>query len=249
MRRNSELSTTGVPDGAGCRHHPDTSCFLELPMTAPLPTRPIRLHTFALSGHAHRVELFLRLLRLPFERVEVDLVRGMQRKPEFLALNLFGKVPVIEDDGAVIADSHAILVYLALRYDTSGRWLPREPLAAAQVQRWLALSAGPLVNGAANARWATLTGKGATPEAVETAQLLLRQMEQHLAGREWLVGDTPTIADVALYTYTAHVPEGGVPLEPYPSVCAWLARIEALPGFVDLPRGAALQAALRAALG
>lgn len=218
-------------------------------MNAPLPTRPIRLHTFALSGHAHRAELFLTLLGLPFERVDVNLVRGAQKRPEFLALNLFGKIPVIEDDGVVVADSHAILVYLALRYDGSGRWLPREPLAAAQVQRWLALSAGPLVNGAANARWATLTGKGATPAMLEAAHQLLGQMEQHLADRDWLVGEAPTIADLALYTYTAHVPEGGVPLEPYPAVQAWLARVEALPGFVDLPRGAALQAALRAALG
>jgi glutathione S-transferase len=218
-------------------------------MNALPPTRPIRLHTFALSGHGHRAELFLSLLGLPFERVDVDLVHGAQKRPEFLALNLFGKVPVIEDDGAVIADSHAILVYLALRYDPAGRWLPREPLAAAQVQRWFALSAGPLVNGAASARWATLTGKGATPDILETAQLLLRQMEQHLAGRDWLVGEAPTIADVALYSYTAHVPEGGVPLEPYPALSAWLARVEALPGFIDLPRGAALQAALRAALG
>jgi glutathione S-transferase len=157
-------------------------------MNALPPTRPIRLHTFALSGHGHRAELFLSLLGLPFERVDVDLVHGAQKRPEFLALNLFGKVPVIEDDGAVIADSHAILVYLALRYDPAGRWLPREPLAAAQVQRWFALSAGPLVNGAASARWATLTGKGATPDMLETAQLLLRQMEQHLAGRDCLAG-------------------------------------------------------------
>lgn len=211
--------------------------------------RPIRLHRFLLSGHAHRAELFLALLGLPYETVEVDLVRRAQKHPEFLALNLFGKVPVIEDDGTVVADSHAILVYLALRYDPSQRWLPREPLAAAQVQRWLALSAGPLVNGAASARWATLTGKPVPQATLDIALELLGQMEQHLQGRAWLVGEHPTIADLALYTYTAHVPEGGVSLEPYPALRAWLARIEALPGFLDMPRGEALQTALRAALG
>lgn len=213
------------------------------------PPRPIRLHRFLLSGHAHRAELFLSLLGLPYETVEVDLVRRAQKRPEFLALNLFGKVPVIEAEGEVIADSHAILVYLALRHDTTQRWLPREPLAAAQVQRWLAVSAGPLVNGAASARWTALTGKPVPQATLDTATELLQQMEQHLQGRDWLVGGHPTIADIALYTYTAHVPEGGVPLEPYPAVCAWLARIEALPGFLDMPRGAALQAAVRAALG
>lgn len=213
------------------------------------PPRPIRLHRFLLSGHAHRAELFLSLLGLPYETVEVDLVRRAQKRPEFLALNLFGKVPVIEADGEVIADSHAILVYLALRHDATQRWLPREPLAAAQVQRWLAVSAGPLVNGAASARWTALTGKPVPQATLDTATELLQQMEQHLQGRDWLVGGHPTIADIALYSYTAHVPEGGVPLEPYPAVCAWLARIEALPGFIDMPRGAALQVAVRAALG
>lgn len=213
------------------------------------PPRPIRLHRFLLSGHAHRAELFLSLLGLPYETVEVDLVRRAQKRPEFLALNLFGKVPVIEAEGEVIADSHAILVYLALRHDATQRWLPREPLAAAQVQRWLAVSAGPLVNGAASARWTALTGRPVPQATLDTATELLQQMEQHLQGRDWLVGGHPTIADIALYSYTAHVPEGGVPLEPYPAVCAWLARIEALPGFIDMPRGAALQAAVRAALG
>ncbi len=213
------------------------------------PRRPIRLHRFVLSGHAHRAELFLSLLGLPFECVEIDLAHGAQKQPEFLELNPFGKVPVIEDDGAVIADSHAILVYLALRYDDAGRWLPRDPLGAAQVQHWLALSAGPLVNGAAGARWLALTGKPVPPAMVTTATDLLQRMEQHLQGREWLVGSAPTIADVALYSYTAHVPEGGVPLAPYPALRAWLGRVEALPGFVDLPRGAALDAAVRAALG
>lgn len=217
-------------------------------MSSPLaPSRPIRLHTFALSGHAHRAELFLSLLGLPFERVEVDLVRKAQKQPGFLALNPFGKVPVIEDGDTVIADSHAILVYLALRYDPSGRWLPRDPVGAAQVQRWLALSAGPQVNGAASARWLTLTGKGAAPAMVDTANELLGQLEAQLAAQPWLTGEAATIADIALYTYTAHVPEGGVSLQPYPAVRAWHARIEALPGFVDMPRGAELDAALQRA--
>ena len=218
-------------------------------MTAPAPARPIRLHRFLLSGHAHRAELFLSLLGLPYETVEVNLVQRAQKRPEFLALNPFGKVPVIEDDGTVVADSHAILVYLALRYDPSERWLPRDPLVAAQVHQWLALSAGPQVNGAASARWTALTGKPVPQSAIDTALELLGQMEQHLQGRHWLVGEHPTIADLALYTYNAHVPEGGVSLEPYPALRAWLARVEALPGFLDMPRGDALQAALRAALG
>lgn len=245
------MSIVAVPLGAEGGQHARLSATLppDTMTAAPTPSRPIRLHRFLLSGHSHRAELFLALLGLPFERVEVDLVHGAQKRPEFLALNAFGKVPVIEDGDEVVADSHAILVYLALRYDPARCWLPAEPAAAAQVQRWLALSAGPLVNGAANVRWNTLTGKPVAPLALETAIDLATRMDRHLTGREWLVGAHPTIADIALYTYTAHVPEGGVSLEPWPALRAWLARIEALPGFVDMPRGEALQAAVRAALG
>src|SRR5471032_2979201 len=102
------------------------------------PTMPaIKLYNFPRSGHAHRVELMLSLLNLPTELIFVDLPKGEHKQPEFLALNSFGQVPVIEDDGVVLADSNAILVYLAQKYG-HGRWLPTDPVGAAKVQRWLA---------------------------------------------------------------------------------------------------------------
>lgn len=205
-------------------------------MTAPRPSRPIRLHGFALSGHCHRVELFLRLLDLPFEIVPVDLVRGEQRQPEFLALNVFGQVPVIDDDGAVVADSNAILVYLALRY-AAPSWLPRDPQGAAAVQRWLSVAAGPLAFGAARARIVQLfkLSEDAQP-AIDRAHALYRQVERVLdaPGATWLVGDAPTIADIALYTYTKHAPEGNVALDDYPRLRAWLQRVESLAGFAPM---------------
>src|SRR5262245_61099959 len=121
----------------------------------PQPERPIKLYRFPLSGHSHRVELFLSLLGLPCEPVEVDLPRGGTKRPEFLALNRFGQVPVIDDAGTVLADSNAILVYLALRYAPEA-WLPRDPQGAAQVQRWLSVAAGQLASGPARARVAVL---------------------------------------------------------------------------------------------
>ena len=211
--------------------------------TTPRPAHPIRLHTFSLSGHAHRVELFLSLLDLPFEKTEVDLVRGQHKTPEFLALNPFGQVPVIQDGELTLADSNAILCYLALRYDTSGRWLPRDPAGAAQVQRWLSTAAGPLVNGPSSARVNVLFRRPQDPRCADIAALLFARMETHLAVQPCLAGADPTIADIALYTYTSHAPEGGISLEPYPQVRAWLARIEALPGFVGMPRQAAAAAA------
>lgn len=196
----------------------------------------IRLHRVPLSGHAHRVELMLSLLGLPFETVEVDLAGGAHKTPAFLAMNPFGQVPVIEDGEATIADSNAILVYLASRYDTSGRWLPRDPLGAAAVQRWLSVAAGELLNGPGLARLEVLFKRPRDPQRHRLAARLFEVMEAHLAQQEWLAGTAPTIADIALYTYTAHAPEGGVSLQPYPRLRRWLARIEALPGFVGMRR-------------
>ena len=197
---------------------------------------PIRFYRHPLSGHAHRVELLLTLLEVPFEVTDVDLLSGAQRQPEFLAKNPFGEVPVIEDGERTVADSNASLVYLAKRYDESGRWLPQDADAAAEVQRWLSAAAGPLVNGPAMARVEALFGRPREAHRVEVAAKLFGVLETHLASRRFLVGDAPTIADLALYSYTSHAPEGGISLAPYPNIRAWLGRIEALPGFVGMQR-------------
>ncbi|WP_437315097.1 glutathione S-transferase family protein [Sorangium sp. So ce385] len=203
------------------------------------PARPIRLYRHPLSGHAHRVELFLSLLRLPFELVDVDLKSGAHKAPEFLRKSPFGQVPVIEDGDVTLADSNAILVYLAARYDPSGRWLPRDPVAAARVQQWLSVAAGQLVTGPAAARLARVFGaKVDVDRAKAIAAQLLTVVDQHLSARRFLAGDAPTVADIAMYTYTAHAPEGGVSLEPYGHVRAWLARVEELPGFAPMTRTA-----------
>lgn len=198
---------------------------------ASLPTRSIVLHRFALSGHCHRVELFLRLLGLPFELRDVDLLAGAQKTPEFLRLNAFGQVPVIEDGALVLADSNAILVYLALRY-APPHWLPREPASAARVQRWLSVAAGPLASGPARARFTRVFGLDRdVSDAVAGAHALFSVVDAELAAEPFLAGPEPTIADLALYSYTAHAPEGGIALDGYPRLAAWLRRIEALPGF------------------
>ncbi|WP_437620525.1 glutathione S-transferase family protein [Sorangium sp. So ce1151] len=201
------------------------------------PESPIRLYRHPLSGHSHRVELFLSLLRLPFELVDIDLKNGAQRTPEFLSKNAFGQVPVIEDGDLTLADSNAILVYLATRYDPSGRWLPRDAVAAANVQRWLSVAAGRLFAGPGTARLANVFGIKLDHERARAIAVeLFAVLDKHLATQRFLAGDAPTIADIAMYTYTAHAPEGGVSLDPYPHVRAWLARVEDLPGFVPMQR-------------
>jgi glutathione S-transferase len=196
------------------------------------------LHGFRLSGHSHRAELFLSLLGLPFEFRQVDLAAGAHKQPAFLAKNAFGQVPVIEDGEVVIADSTAILVYLATRY-APGKWLPQDPAGAAEVQRWLSVASGLVAFGPAAARLVTVFKASLdADEAIARSHALLAVLQRVLAGRSWLVGTQPTIADVAIYTYVAHAPEGNVSLDAYPDVRAWLARIEALPGFVPMPASA-----------
>jgi glutathione S-transferase len=206
------------------------------------PTRAgesaMKLYRHPLSGHAHRVQLFLSLLGVPHELVDVDLLKGAHKKPEFLALNPFGQVPVLDDAGTIVCDSNAILVYLAKKYGRT-EWLPEEALAAARVQRWLSVAAGELMYGPAAARLVVLfKAPYRAEEVIARAQLLLQRMEQALDGNDWLAADHPTLADVALYSYVARAPEGNVDLAPYARVDAWLRRVESLPGFVPLARTA-----------
>ena len=200
------------------------------------PHKPILLHGFPLSGHSHRAELMLRLLGLPFDFHQVDLAGGEQRGQAFLKLNPFGTVPVIEDDGAVIADSCAILVYLATKYDPDGAWLPGSAQGAAEVQRWLSVAQGPVFNGPCCARLVNVFGMDFDhARAKAAAERLFATLDGVLDGRTFFVGERPTIADVALYSYIAHAPEGGVALTHHGHLTAWLRRVEALPGFVAMP--------------
>ena len=199
----------------------------------------LKFYRHPISGHCHRVELLLSMLGLSFERVEVDLLKGEQKQPAFRDKNTLAQVPVLEDGDVTIADSNAILVYLALRYDAAGRWLPREPVAAARVQRWLSVAAGELVSGPGRLRLnALLQAPVDRPLAERAAQSVFALLESTLAGSRFLAGETPTIADLAMYAYTERAPEGGLSLEPYPTVRAWHARVEALPAFVPMQRAA-----------
>ncbi|MGV8920605.1 MAG: glutathione S-transferase family protein [Pseudomonas sp.] len=198
----------------------------------------IKLYRHPLSGHSHRVELMLSLLGLPTELIFVDLVNGAHKLPDFVAMNSFGQVPVIDDNGTILADSNAIIVYLAQKYG-KGKWLPIDPVALAQVVRWLSVAAGQINNGPATARLITVFGAGYdAADAIARSHDLIKVVEKELEGRTFLVGNEPTLADITGYTYIAHAPEGSVSLTDYPNVRAWLARVEALPGFIPMQRTA-----------
>jgi glutathione S-transferase len=202
--------------------------------------RPVRLYRHPLSGHCHRVELFLSVLGVPVELVDVDLARGAHKTSEFLGRSPFGQIPVLEDGDLVLADSNAILVYLALAHDAERRWYPADPVKAAAVQRWLSVAAGQLAYGPAAARLVTVFKLPLDHERAKAiAEQLFSVLEAHLTSSPFLIGDDATIADIALYAYAARAPEGNVPLTPYPNLRAWLSRTEALDGFVPMERAVA----------
>ncbi|MDR2091980.1 MAG: glutathione S-transferase [Azoarcus sp.] len=188
------------------------------------------------SGHTHRVELLLEMLELSYAYETTPT--EARRSAAFLRLNPLGQIPVLVDDGHVLCDSNAILLYLARRYAPKSGWWPEEyPLALSATQRWFSIAAGELRNGPATARLIErFNAPGDLAAAQAIAHELFAFMDTHLAGRRFLVRDTPTLADLACYSYTAHAPEGGISLTAYPQIRAWLARVENLPRFKPMPR-------------
>lgn len=193
----------------------------------------MKLYYHPISGHAHRAQLFLSLIGADVELVEVNLAKGEHKSPEYLKLDRFGQVPLLDDDGTIVADSNSIMVYAAKKFGRTD-WLPEDALGAARVQRWLSVAAGLIAFGPAAARLITIFNAGLNPEEViARAHTVLKLIEAELDGGEWIAADHPTIADVSLYSYIARANEGNVDLADYGNINAWLPRVEALPGFVE----------------
>jgi glutathione S-transferase len=197
----------------------------------------MKLYNVGLSGHSHRARLFLSLLGLDYESIEVKLAAGEHKTEPYLVLNRFGEVPVLDDDGVIVPDSNAILVYLAKKHGRAD-WLPEDAVTAAKVQRWLSVAAGKVAYGPCVARLVTVLGLSLNAEeAIERSHQLLAVLDAELRDVVWIAGtETPTIADVALYSYIHHAPEGNVDIGSYTNVIAWLHRIEALPNFLPFQK-------------
>ncbi len=192
----------------------------------------MRLHDYAASGNCYKVRLLLALLDRPLERVSVDIFAGDTLGPAFGRLNPARETPVLElDDGSALVQSAAILWFLA----EGTALLPEDPLERAQVVRWLQFEQEWMMPGVGAARFYTLTGRNpdVVPARVGRGRTALDMLEAALAGRHWIVGERPSIADLALFAYAHVAPDAGIDLEPWPGVQAWIGRIEALPGFMD----------------
>jgi glutathione S-transferase len=195
----------------------------------------ITLYGHELSGNAYKVRLFLELLQLDYEFIQVDLMKGEHKEPAFLAINPFGQVPALVDGGETILDAQGILVYLARQYGGE-TWLPSEAIALSRVVRWLSTAAGEVRQGVENARLYHLFGAKAIniERATEKAHLILQLLDNHLAEQDWLEFDHPTIADIAVFPYVALAPDGNISLDGYPNVLAWIERIQHLPNFIGM---------------
>jgi len=187
----------------------------------------MRLHDYAASGNCYKVRLLLALLGREYERVPVDIFAGDTLTDEYAALNPVRETPVLElDSGERIAQSPAILWYLA----EGTPFLPGDRLQRALVLQWLAFEQERVMGGIGGTRFRLLTGRPPIAGRLEIGAGALELLEAQLAERAWLVGDGPTIADVAVYGY-AHVAHEAE-LEPGEHVRAWFERLRALPGFV-----------------
>ncbi|WP_018151358.1 glutathione S-transferase family protein [Leeia oryzae] len=195
----------------------------------------LKLYDFELSGSCYKIRLLLNILGLPYEKVSVDFINKEHKTEAFLALNPFGEIPVFEDGTLRLRDAQAILVYLARQYDQTHQWYPTDAVSAAKVSQWLATGGGEIMN-SAGARLVKILNYPLDLDKLQAgAHRVFKIMDAHLANRNWLELDHPTIADIACFPYTAMAGEGGIDLSAYPNILTWIDRIKQLQGFIPMP--------------
>lgn len=197
----------------------------------------IRLHTTMASINGYKVRMLLSMLGLPCEIVDVDMYAGEHKREPFLSLNPFGQMPVLQDEGFTIADSHACLVYVARRYDDAASWLPKDAQGEARVAEWLSKSANEVHAGPWMKR-----AKIRRPEAITVpdeeidarCDRILGIMDAELAKRAWLARDHATIADVSCFAPISMLKVSGYDTDRWAHLTRWLDRVRTLPGATDI---------------
>lgn len=197
----------------------------------------LRLFDYSDSGNGYKVRLLLHQLEQPFELVEVDILRGESRTPEFLARNPNGRIPTLElDSGGFLPESNAILFFLA----SGTPYLPDDRLGQARVLQWMFFEQYSHEPNIATSRfWLRHTEiddarRAALAQKHVLGHAALGVMEQHLGGHTFFVGERYTIADIALFAYTHVADEGGFDLTGYPHVRRWLDRVQSQPRWVAM---------------
>ncbi len=202
----------------------------------------ITLYDYELSGNCFKVRQLAAWLQLPLQRIAIDFHPGKQHKSaQFLAqVNPLGQLPVIDDEGFILRDAQAILVYLASRHDPAGHWYPADPRLRGQIHVWLA-TADDITRTASAARLHDTLGYDHIDidAARAGAHAVFRMMDDHLAerhsaGLDWLVGQRASLADLACFPYVALSLDGGISLARYPALRRWVWDFRHLPGFIGM---------------
>ncbi len=193
------------------------------------------LYDYLPSGNGYKCRLTMKALGIAYRLVELDIVAGATRTPEFLAINPNGKIPVLMvPDRGPLAESHAIINFLA---EGTGL-MPPDKYQRALVWQWLGFEQYQLEPGIGTVRF-WLNSLGRTPaelgdryaERFQRGADALAVLERGLAGRRWLVGDGVTLADIALFAYTHVAGEAGYHLEAYPAIQSWIVAFKSLPWY------------------
>jgi glutathione S-transferase len=195
----------------------------------------MKLYDSAISGNSYKVRLLLNQLGIPCTIVPIDILKGESRTKEFLKINPNGRTPVLDDNGFVLAESNAILAYLA----RGTKFLPDDRQPWALVFQWMFFEQYSHEPYIATSRF-LLQHRPDTPERAAALAVrrdggwaALRVMEGHLSKHDFFVGDY-TIADIALFAYTQVSQEGGFPLDDFPKIRAWIERVRAQPGYISM---------------
>lgn len=203
----------------------------------------IKLYDFELSANCYKQRLLLSMLEVPYESIPVDFFPGWEHKSDaFKKINPLGHIPVIDDAGYVLRDAHAILVYLAAKYDATGQWYPTgDAELLGETAQWLLFAEGT-TNTASAARLHDSLDYPFDIQACRTgAHRLFRVLDEHLWFREseeldWVCSaGHPTIADLALFPDVALAGEGGITCQQYPALRRWMDRVKRIPGFTLMP--------------
>lgn len=203
----------------------------------------IKLYDYVLSVNCYKQRLLMGILDVEYESIPIDFYPGWEHKgEEFKKINPLGHIPVIDDDGYMLRDAHAILVYLAAKYDPTGRWYPTsDPELIGETAQWMLFAEGT-TNTASAARLHVNLGYDFDIDAVRAgAHRLFRVLDEHLwfrerEGKDWVCSGThPTIADVAIFPDVVLSEEGGISRLDYPALRRWTDRVKQIPGFTTMP--------------
>ena len=194
----------------------------------------LTLYDHPLSGNCYKVRLLLSMLGLSYESVLVEVPKGAHREDWFTRLNALQQIPVLADGDYTAQDSQAILLYLARRYAPS--WAGDDAFELGAIAQWLSFAANEIGNSLQPARVFYLLHEEVDIGTAQRKGLrVLGLLNTHLAKHDWLACGRATIADLACFPYVALCREGQLPLDDFPNVLSWIARIAALPGYISMP--------------